>query len=207
MSDARDSASAGPPARRRRGKELETALLDAAWEELAAQGYAGLTFDGVATRAGTSRPVVHRRWSRKADLARAAFLHRVRSDPGAVPDTGTLRGDVLALMSGMVERRAELTALVALRFGAYFEETGTSLADLRADMLEGRDSAMEVVLARAVARGEVSANRLAPRVVSLPFDLLRHELLMTLRPPSAEAQAEIVDTLFLPLVGRGPGGQ
>jgi len=47
---------------RRRGAELEAALLDAAWDELQAVGYAGLTMEAVADRAGTSRAVLYRRW-------------------------------------------------------------------------------------------------------------------------------------------------
>ena len=57
---------------RRRGEALESALLDAAWDELQAAGYAGLTFEAVADRAGTSRAVLYRRWRNRADLVVAA---------------------------------------------------------------------------------------------------------------------------------------
>ena len=63
------------PVRRRRGSELEGALLDAAWEELQANGYAGLTYDAVAARAGTSKPALYRRWPTKADLVVATMRH------------------------------------------------------------------------------------------------------------------------------------
>src|SRR5580704_17603611 len=62
---------------RRRGEALETALLDAAWEELQAVGYAGLTTEAVADRAGTSRAVIYRRWPKRAELVIAALrVHR-----------------------------------------------------------------------------------------------------------------------------------
>lgn len=187
--------------RRRRGKELEDALLDAAWAELKENGFGGLTFEGVATRAGTSRPVVNRRWSSKSELVRAVFVHVGRSDlPTEVPDTGSLRGDVLALMSDMVRRRSELMVFITARFGAFFEETGSSFAELREDVVAGRGSGMDLVLERAEARGEVDRAGIPPRVVTLPFDLLRHDLLMTLKPVPEEKLVEIVDTVFLPLV-------
>lgn len=56
--------------RRRRGKTLNRALLEAAWEELVTKGYDALTFDAVARRASTSKPVVYRRWTTKYELWR-----------------------------------------------------------------------------------------------------------------------------------------
>lgn len=185
---------------RRRGRELEEALLHAAWDELRERGYGGLTFEGVAVRAGTSRPVVNRRWATKAELARAALVHAGQPAPVAIPDTGSLRGDVLALMSMTLNRRAELTVFVTARFGAFFEETGTSFADLREDILGGRGSSIDFVLERAEARGEIDASAIPPRVRTLPFDLLRHDLILTMRPVADAALEEIVDTAFLPLV-------
>ncbi|CAM3507296.1 TetR/AcrR family transcriptional regulator [Isoptericola cucumis] len=196
----RGEPSGGAPARRRRGEALEGALLEAAWDELVEHGYAALTFEGVAARAGTSRPVVRRRWASRAELARAAIVRRSRAHPATEPDTGSLRGDLLALLAGVVDRRAEMTALVATSFGAYFEETGTSFADLRAEVVGGRTLAVDGVLERAVERGEIDRSVLTPRVVALPFDLLRHELLMTLRPVPRSVLEEIVDDIFLPLV-------
>jgi len=60
------------PRRRRYGAALEEALLDAAWDELGEIGYAGFTVDAVARRAGTSRPVLYRRWPSRARLVLAA---------------------------------------------------------------------------------------------------------------------------------------
>ena len=53
---------------RRRGTKLEDALLDAAWEELQEVGYTRLTMEAVAARAGTSKPVLYRRWPNRARL-------------------------------------------------------------------------------------------------------------------------------------------
>ena len=87
------------PPQRRRGEALETALLDAAWAELAERGYDELTIDAVATRAGTSRAVLYRRWPGKPELVLAALVHQVENRTVEAPDTGSLRGDVVALLS------------------------------------------------------------------------------------------------------------
>jgi AcrR family transcriptional regulator len=85
-------AEDGSVRRRRRGPALEAALLDAAWEELSKRGYKAFTIDAVADRAGTSRPVLYRRWATEQDLVRAAIAHGARGERLPTPDTGTLRG-------------------------------------------------------------------------------------------------------------------
>ena len=61
-----------PGTSRRRGATLEEAILDAAWAELIDHGYAEMTLEAVAKRAGTSRPVLYRRWPSRTKLATAA---------------------------------------------------------------------------------------------------------------------------------------
>src|ERR1700753_4371839 len=84
---------------RRRGPALEEALLDAAWAELDERGYDDLTIDAVAGRAGTSRAFLYRRWPNKQELVLAALAHEAAKDAVVVCDTGSLRGDVIALLT------------------------------------------------------------------------------------------------------------
>src|ERR1700727_3171267 len=93
---------------RRRGEALEHALLDAAWDELQKAGYAGLTFEAVADRAGTSRAVLYRRWRNRADLVVAAMRRHRPMLSGEIPDTGSLRDDVLTVLRRMSGRLAEV---------------------------------------------------------------------------------------------------
>ncbi|MFD5654036.1 TetR/AcrR family transcriptional regulator [Streptomyces sp. NPDC127039] len=187
-------------AERRRGAELESALLDAAWEELVDVGYVDFTLDGVASRAGTSRPVIHRRWSDKRQLMIAALAHTVDRHPVSVPDTGSLRGDVLALLRDANATRAHFVTAVGIQLAAYYRETGTTPAELREHIHAGRRPVVEVVFDRAADRGEIDPGRVTARMKSLPFDLLRHELLTTSASVADATLEEIVDTLFLPLV-------
>lgn len=185
---------------RRRGKELEAALLDAAWAELADRGYGALTIDGVAQRAGTSRTVVYRRWATKAELVRAAVAHVANRETMPDPDTGTLRDDLAAVMRFANETRIGLTALFVAYLGGYFQETGTSPADLREAIVGGTPTLIDRIVDRAIERGEVDAARMTPRVRTLAFDLFRHEALMTLKPVPPEVIDEILDDIYLPFV-------
>jgi len=187
---------------RRRGAELEEALLEAAWQELTAVGYGRFTFEGVAARAGTSRPVIYRRWPQRSDLAIAALRHFSRRETVTPPDTGSVRDDLIQHLTEFSGKRSALITLFAVQMADYLTETGTTPAQLRDEYLSARQQplAYETILQRAVARGEIDAERLTPRIRALPGDLLRHELLMTLKPAGPGTITEIVDEVFLPLV-------
>jgi AcrR family transcriptional regulator len=191
------------PAQRRRGEALESALLDAVWAELADRGYDELTIDAVATRAQTSRAVLYRRWPGKPELVLAALVHQAKTEPVAIPDTGSLRGDVVALLREANKVRARLVTQLLTRLGAFYTDAGTNLAELSAYVQGGRDAVLDEIIQRAVARGEVQPGQVSGRVARLPVDLFRHELLMTFRPVADGVIEEIVDDIFLPLVRLG----
>ena len=187
---------------RRRGARLEDAILDAAWAELVERGYPGLTLEGVAKRAGTSRPVLYRRWPNRTALATAALGRHMAQNPIVVPDLGCVRDESCLLLRGLSDlARPDMIRLV-FDMQKDLAETRSSLADIRAQLkAQIVDSdVMQIILGRAIDRGEIAAARLTPRIVSLPTDLARHEILMTFEPLSDQAIQEIVDEIFLPLV-------
>lgn len=185
---------------RRRGAALENALLDAAWEELTAVGYARFTMDAVVKRAGTSPPVLYRRWPDRDALVRATLTRVLQKHVLVAPDTGSLREDVLALLREINATSVELVTAMSSYFAGYHKETGAGTGDLRDPSATGRKQAVDAIFERAAERGEVKADRLTERIKTLPFDLLRHELLTTYSPAPDEVLEEIVDTIFLPLV-------
>ena len=195
-----DSKQAGDTQTRRRGTELEQAILEAAWEQLTAEGYEHFTIDTVAARARTSKPVLYRRWKTREDLLRATVRHRGAADLPAIPDTGTLRGDLLALLTHANTTRNPMAALVSSMLGSYYNQAGPTPAELREAFFGERGSAVEQVVNRAVERGEIDPARLTPRIIDLPFDLFRNEMMMTLKPVPDHVLRQIVDDIFIPLV-------
>lgn len=188
--------------KRRRGQELEDALLAAAWEQLTEGGYSAFTIEAVAERAQTSRPVIYRRWPDRNALVLAALRFGIVRDRVDAPDTGTLRGDLVETLRLWNIARTPLIPLVSVQLGAYYAETGTTFADIRQSIIGERSDGgeMNVIYERAIARGEIDPNRLTPRIATLPFDLFRHDVLMTLKPITDTVIDEIVDEVFLPLV-------
>jgi AcrR family transcriptional regulator len=184
---------------RRRGQALEGALIDAAWDELQAVGYAALTFEAVADRAGTSRAVLYRRWRNRPELVIAAMRRHRPMLSGEIPDTGSLRSDVLAVLRRMSARLADVgPETVYGLLGDIFADP-EPYSRVQDQVLHIGAGVMTTILKRAADRGEVR-DEVSTRVATLPTDLFRLELFHARTPPSDAVLTEIVDDVFLPLV-------
>ncbi len=189
-----------PVATRRRGAALEEALLDAAWEELLDSGYDALTIESVAERARTSRAVLYRRWATKSQLVQAAVASQGFRKQIDVPDTGSLRGDMIEFMARANRSEARTGLVLMTRLGAFYADTGSNQAELRKTFLQARTKAITEMFDRAIERGEIDRAKLTPRVRRVAFDLYLHELMITLQPVPDATITSIIDEIFLPLV-------
>lgn len=186
-------------ATRRRGAELENAILDATWEQISEAGYSALTYEAVASRAHTSRAVLYRRWPTREELVRAAIRRVGELTPRLEPDTGSLREDVLAMLRHSNASRFGMWVVLSVQLAGFYAETGVTPAELRRDLIGDRPGQMPLVIARAVARGEARAD-IPARVLRVPFDLFRSEAILRLGQVPDEELVAIVDEVFLPLV-------
>lgn len=188
-----DATGSAPTRSRRRGKALEDAILEAAWQEVQAVGYARLTMDGVAARAGAARSVIYRRWPNRATLVRAAMRHQLGSLTDQVPDTGELREDLLCVLQGLRD---------------YCERVGpdiihgllTELSDIPQDVFAVAPGVVATILQRAAERGDLDPGRITPRITTLPGNLVRHEMLVPHGDLSDASLAGMVDEILIPLV-------
>jgi AcrR family transcriptional regulator len=194
------------PKTRRRGAELERAILDAAWAELSEVGYARLTIEAVAARAGTSKTVIYRRWTGRAELALAAWNQRVPVATEVV-DQGNLRDDLLALFRRIAQRTGSMmNEMVAGVMADAFRhpEVAALLRDRLTEpspLTEGVQS----IVNRAVERGELPFIDVPLRAARAPLDLVRNESITCGAPLGEETIAEMVDDVYLPLL-RGLAG-
>lgn len=194
------TTSDGNNNQRRRGDALEQALFNATLDELKAVGYRRLTFDSVALRAGTSKAVLYRRWSNRQELVIAALSASRPAVPGPAPDTGSLRGDVLAVFEHIGEGWNSLPLDIGL--GLLTDTAGdVKLHEYFLRRIKQSSAAIIMpALTRAEARGEIATSALPERVITLPFDLVRHEIVITGNPPTSAAVIQIIDDLYLPLL-------
>lgn len=183
---------------RRRGAELEAELLAAAWAELTEVGYARLTMEGVAARAKTGKQVLYRRWRNRAELVLAAVRHNTGSIVEDVPDTGSLRDDVLEILHRMVARFRDLGPEFVHGVAAEATDLDPVTFTLMGDL-------MAKIVTQAADRGEIPTADLPPQVLAVAVNLLRHEMLLTNQPISEATITSLVDDVFLPLVHAGRG--
>src|SRR4051812_8267090 len=123
---------------RRHGAELQTALLDAACDELVEQGYDAFTIDAVAVRERPSRAGLYRRCPPKPDPGKAAIASPPIQQSLEIPDTGTIRGGLIAFMRLANGSRAQQGLVLITRLGAFFSDAGTSLTELRRGLVQAR---------------------------------------------------------------------
>jgi AcrR family transcriptional regulator len=188
-------------ASRRRGDVLENAILSAAWEELQETGYSKMTMEAVAVRAQTNKTAVYRRWPSKAKLIIASMIKHMPKPSLDAPDTGSLREDVLTLLERIIKPMQLIGAetIHGLMVDLHGDEVQAKLT-LSPRAEDPLSIAMTNILRSAEKRGEVELGELSERVVTLPIDLVRLEVLTTHTPLTDDAVIEIVDHIFLPLV-------
>ena len=147
-----------PEAPRRKGRPRDASaddrILAAAAELILTRGFDNMTVDEVAARARAGKATVYRRWAGKEDLAFAA-LEQLYSTQLPVPDTGTVRGDLLESTRQALEFNNTDTGRAYMRM-----VVGESLRDERASALyasafEGQEAAAREMFQRGIDRGEL----------------------------------------------------
>jgi AcrR family transcriptional regulator len=155
---ARKTAKKRPPRRELvRGEPVVQAVLEATLAELARAGYKALRMEDVALSAGVNKTTVYRRWPEKAALVREA-LSTIAHDVIAAPDTGSLRGDLIALGCRMVELCGSCQGQSVIRM-LVSEGYDPEVADLKRAMRKQHEAVPRAIMSAAVARGELAADR------------------------------------------------
>ena len=182
---------------RRRGAALLGAIHTAVLDELADNGYAGLSIERVAERARTGKASIYRRWPTRMELVLDA-LDRTLPDPEEVVRHDDLRRDLLAVLrriAAVMSSHAGGAARACLGPGVDPE-----LSDaIRTRLLAPRRAALLGVLRRAAVRGEVRPEAVTERMAELGPTLLHGELLHRGRIDDAAIIA-IVDEVLMPLL-------
>lgn len=198
MSPAVEPASG----RRRRGDELTAAIFQAVRGELEENGYAAVTMETIAKRAGTGKAALYRRWPSRTEL----IIDTVQATmPGmaGLPDTGSLRGDILALLDAFAsELRGALgDALRGLRAEAILDPSlSRQISDYTGDFASSR---LRQLVGRAAARGELGRSDVSRlRLEAGPAIIRDHFLFRDLHELS---MTDLVDEVIMPLVAGADG--
>jgi AcrR family transcriptional regulator len=191
------------PVTRRRGRALTEAIYLATLDELARTSFAELSFEQIATAAGTGKAALYRRWSKPDELVLAALTDPATGfgHPLTPPGTGSLRADLITLLAQFAHALGEprgraLRPLVAYRHQhpELFEQVWESVIRPAQEVLLG-------VLGEAATRGEADPARVTERSASIGPRMLLVEAWRT-DAIGDEEVAEVVDEILIPLLSR-----
>lgn len=178
---------------------LEQAIHAAVLDLVIEQGAAGVTMEAVASRAATSKPVLYRRWADRSALLRERLVPLVME---AIPhaDTGSYRGDMLAILRGWADFFASPGGAVGVAIVGAMPQDPELAAAFRDGVIAWRKQAMAETLTRAIGRGEVRPDVPFEVARELGQAMLWHRFLVTGDPITDELITHIVDEILIPYV-------
>lgn len=200
----RTSAEEDAPVRRGRKRDAsrDGEILDAALAVLAEVGYDGMTMDAVAARAKAGKATVYRRWASKPELVRDAVAH-LRSPAvslDGLPDTGTLRGDLLAFNTRANAEEEERKLNIIAGLSSQMQHDPTLLETVSAALMEPWIDLNRLLLRRAIDRGEIPAHtdvELLSRVVP---HMASYRALVLHEPVDLDDMIALIDGVLLPAI-------
>ena len=186
--------------------ERELEILEATLLVLDEVGYDLLTMDAVATRAKASKATLYRRWKGKPELVVAAILaHKGES---VVPDTGSLRGDLLAAYCGSESMRDGLNDPLALSvISAVVTAMGRDpeFAEVyRRDFIGPKIELSRLIYARARERGEVHPDTAIEVLAPALAGIILHRAFLLGDAVTPELVGQVLDEVILPAALHGP---
>jgi AcrR family transcriptional regulator len=174
----------------RRGEHVRRTVLAAAFDELAANGFDAATVAGVAKRSGVHETTVYRRWVTRENLFVAALLER-SADAIPTPDTGSIKGDLLAIVR-------EVLAYVGSPAGTAILRAATLpvdhiYADAREAFWARRLDTLAPVVSRGIERGELRAETDGRLLLEMLIAPIHGRLLLTGEPLGDDLAEQLVD--------------
>jgi AcrR family transcriptional regulator len=174
-----------------------SAIREATRAELRERGYPGVTFEGVARRVKTSKPVLYRRYRSCAHMVVDALL-ALPPEPVPASPTPSLREDMLTLLDAMMDR------FHRIGIGTYrslIADADDELLDtITAQLAELADKTIYRALSDARDRGEIGAADIPDRAATAIVALVRNEVFFTRNPVDQETMADMLDNVYLPLI-------
>jgi len=197
------SATPAPTRGRPRDPQRRQAILDAAMALIAEIGYDRMTIDAIAARAGVSKPTLYRRWPHGKPEVVADALRERHAERGAVPDTGSLRGDLLAMVAintGKLLDDVHLACGLVTQLRSSEELAAVMQEHVIADE-RGRWTA---ILERARARGELTGQAVSPLFADVAGSIVFTRVTITGEPVDDAFAAQLVDGVLLPILNIHP---
>jgi AcrR family transcriptional regulator len=191
------AATTGVIAPRWRSRRAETAILEATVALLGELGFAGLTIDGIAARAGVGKATIYRHWSSKAEVAVEAFKAFI--PPMEDPDSGSFAADVRAVLLQIVDGLTNSPLAGILPSLVEAAERDAELERLFTEFGRARRAVLRAVFDRAAARGELRPGLDIDVAIDTLVGPIFTRRLITRAPVTRKHAAAVLD-LLLPVL-------
>jgi AcrR family transcriptional regulator len=187
---------------RKRDHTRDKEILDAALEILAETGYDGMTIDMVAARAKAGKATLYRRWPSKNELVidAVACMKNANLDPATLPDTGTLRGDLIAMIRPPSIEDGTRKMQVMAGLMSMLSRAPELVDAANAAILEPRTEVNRLFLRRAIDRGEIRPDIDVDLVASVGPSLAFHRMLLEQKGVDRSFLIRVIDEVVLPAV-------
>ena len=196
-----DEERTKPKLGRKRDHTRDPEILEAALDVLAETGYDGMTIDMVAARAKAGKATLYRRWSSKGELVVDAVACMKSVDITTLPDTGTLRGDLVAMIRPHsiddAQRKLKIMTGLLTMLSKDPELSDTAMAAI----MQPRVEANTILLRRAVERGEIPASTDIETLAVVSQAMATYRVMILRKPVDRSFILSVIDGVILPAVG------
>lgn len=195
----------GLKCQRKRGDDLVSAIHQAVFQELVANGIQGFSFESVAHRAGTGKASIYRRWSTRDELIVDSIrAHTQLIAQSAPPQFESLRDELIYMFTSVAgQLNSEFGVVVREIVSEIHRHEG--FAELVRDFIvKDRDERISAAINRAVMRGEIEAATLTQAQIELGPALITQRFFIYGSAPDAKFIEKIVDDILLPAITRQP---
>ncbi|WP_291051323.1 TetR/AcrR family transcriptional regulator [Herbiconiux sp.] len=200
------SEAPAPKLGRKRDHSRDPEILDAALEVLAEEGYDGMTIDMVAARAKAGKATLYRRWASKGELVvdAVACMKKNDLDPARLPDTGTLRGDLIAMIKPRSIEDAEKKMQVMAGLMSVLTRSPELAEAISQAIVQPRAEVNRILFRRAIERGEIPSDCDIDALSMVSPSMAAYRTMVLQKPVDREFLLDLIDGVILPAVGIRP---
>ncbi len=192
-----------PKLGRKRDHTRDPEILDAAIDVLAETGYEGMTIDMVAARAKAGKATLYRRWPSKAELVidAIACMKKSHLDATDLPDTGSLRGDLVAMIKPHSIEDGEKKLQIMAGLTSMLSRSPELADAAHAAIVEPRARINRMLMQRAIDRGEIPATSDIETLALISPSMAAYRTLILRKPVTRTFLISLIDGVILPAVG------
>lgn len=198
-----DAAGDAPKLGRKRDHTRDPEILRAALDVLAEVGFDGMTVDMVAARAKAGKATLYRRWPSKNELVidAVACMKGADVDPANLPDTGSLRGDLVAMIKAPSIKDGERKMRIMAGLSSMLWRNPELAHVANTAIVEPRVAANRIFIQRAIDRGEISPNCEIETLALISPSMAAYRSLILQKPVDGEFLLALIDGVLMPAFG------